>query len=249
MTDIVPTITSGPPAAGVAAADVIEGVMAATQTCAVVVATGRSPMTAYQVLAERVRDGLDTRGIRVFQLDEYVGVGRDDERSLSGWMDRSFVVPLEIDPGTVVRFDGLDTERDVVCAKYERAVRAADGFDLAIVGLGPNGHLGFNEPPSDPDSSTRVVELSTASLTSNASYWGSGRVPHQAFTAGMDLLLAARCVVLIATGGAKHDIVRRALDEPPTPSVPASFLQGHPNVHFIVDLAAWDGDGRPPVRS
>ena len=116
----------------------------------------------------------------------------------------------------------------------------AGGLDLAFLGLGPNGHLGFNEPPSDPTSRTRTVDLSAASVESNESYWGPGRVPPRAITAGMDVLLGATCVVLVVTGESKREVLRRAVREPPTPSVPASFLQHHPDVRVIADRAAWD---------
>ncbi|HEY6567505.1 MAG TPA: glucosamine-6-phosphate deaminase [Actinomycetota bacterium] len=239
MTGLTPTVVDGPAAAGVAAADAIGSVIEANPAAAVVVATGRTPMDTYRVLADRATSGLETSRLRVFQLDEYVGVAPDDDRSLSGWMDRSFVGPLGIDPSSVVRLDALAPDHDAICAGYEHAVGMAGGFDLAILGLGPNGHLGFNEPPSDQTSPTRVVDLTDESLASNTAYWGPGRVPSRALTAGMDLLLAARRVVLIVTGDAKRDILRRALTEPPTPSVPASFLQDHPDTLVIADRAAW----------
>jgi glucosamine-6-phosphate deaminase len=239
MTSISPTVVVGPDAVGEAAADMFVDVIAVRPTAAVVVATGRTPMSAYARLAVRASAGLDMSALRVFQLDEYVGVGPDDERSLAGWMDRSFVQPLGIDPTTVVRLDGNDDDLDAVCADYERAVRAAGGFDLAVLGLGPNGHLGFNEPPSDPTSRTRAVDLSAASLESNASYWGPGRVPRRAVTAGMDVLLGAKCVVLVVTGESKREVLHRTVRDTPTPSVPASFLQHHPDVRVIADRAAW----------
>jgi glucosamine-6-phosphate deaminase len=239
MTGISPTVVAGPDAVGECAADTIAALIVARPTATVVVATGRTPMTAYARLAVRAADGLDTTTLRVFQLDEYVGVGPDDERSLGGWMDRSFVEPLGIDPSTVVRLDGTDDDLGAVCDDYERAVREAGGLDLAILGLGPNGHLGFNEPPSDPTSRTRTVDLSAASLASNASYWGPGRVPRRAITAGMDVLLGAKRVVLVVTGEAKRDILHRTVRGTPTPMVPASFLQEHADVQVIADRAAW----------
>lgn len=239
MTGFTLSVVDGPLAAGLAAADAIASSIAATPHAAVVVATGRTPAITYGVLADRVNAGLDASALRVFQLDEYVSVGPDDDRSLSGWMDRCFVQPLGIDPSSVTRLDGMAHDLDAVCTGYVRAVGAAGGFDLAILGLGPNGHLGFNEPPSDPGSPTRVVGLTDESLASNAAYWGEGRVPRSALTAGMDLLLAARRLVLIVTGETKRDILRRTVAEPPTPSVPASFLQGHPDVLVIADRAAW----------
>ena len=134
-------------------------------------------MGTYARLAVRASAGLDMRALRVFQLDEYVGIGSRRRTVAGGWMDRSFVEPLGIDPTTVVRLDGNGDDLAAVCEDYERAVRAAGGFDLAFLGLGPNGHLGFNEPPSDPTSRTRTVDLSAASVESNESIGSPGRVP------------------------------------------------------------------------
>ncbi|HEX7246585.1 MAG TPA: glucosamine-6-phosphate deaminase [Actinomycetota bacterium] len=205
-----------------------------------VVATGRTPMGVYARLgADLPRGRLD--GLRVFQLDEYVGVGPHDPRSLASWTRRSFVDPLGIDPSGVVWLDGLAEDLEASCSTYEDAVANAGGYDLAVLGIGPNGHLGFNEPPAGPSSRTRVVRLSEASLRSNAAYWPELEVPTSALTAGMDLLLAARRVVLLASGRAKRDIVHRAFEGPVTPDVPASFLQEHPDVEVVVDAGAWGG--------
>jgi glucosamine-6-phosphate deaminase len=108
-----------------------------------------------------------------------------------------------------------------------------------VLGLGPNGHLGFNEPPSDPASPTREVTLSKSSLASNAGYAPGHAVPRSALTAGLGVLLAARRVVLLVSGTGKREIVRRALEGPETPDVPASFLQRHPDLRVVVDRDAW----------
>ena len=204
-----------------------------------VVATGRTPLGAYARLGADSPPRRLAR-LRVFQLDEYVGVGPEDRRSLAAWTRRSFVDPLGIDPSGVVWLDGLAEDLEASCREYEQAVANAGGLDLAVLGIGPNGHLGFNEPPADSRSRTRVVRLSEASLRSNAAYWPDLEVPTSALTAGMDLLLAARRVVLLASGRAKHDIVIRAFEGPVTPDVPASFLQEHPDVELVVDDDAWD---------
>ena len=206
---------------------------------ALVVATGRTPMGSYARLAHDL-PARSALSLRVFQLDEYVGVAPDDLRSLAAWTRRSFVDPLGVDPDSVVWLDGLADDLVAACQEYDDAVAAVGGLDLAVLGLGPNGHLGFNEPPSDPSSRTREVPLSEASLTSNAAYAPGLPVPRTALTAGLDVLLAARRVVLLVSGSGKGEIVHRALEGPVTPEVPASFLQQHPELMIVVDRDAWE---------
>jgi glucosamine-6-phosphate deaminase len=221
-----------------AAADAIGSALGTSPRAAVVVATGRTPMGAYARLADDLSTDAAGR-LRVFQLDEYLGIPPSDPRSLASWTRRSFVEPLGIDPASVEWFDAMADDADAECRRYERAVAEAGGFDLAVLGLGPNGHLGFNEPPSDPTSGTRVVPLSEASLASNAAYVPGYPVPSIALTAGLDLLLAARRVVLVVSGRTKREIVHRALEGPVTAEVPASFLQEHPELVVVVDADAW----------
>lgn len=210
---------------------------------AIVVATGNTPMGLYRELAERYSRGLiDTSQLRVFQLDAYRGLAPQDPRSLFGWMHRAFIEPLEIAEANVVRLAGDALDPWDACRVYTSAVREAGGFDLSILGLGPNGHLGFNEPPSPPDAPTRVVDLTPESIASNARYWGGEeQVPRQALTCGMDLLLASRRTLLVVSGAHKHEVLHRALEGPQTPDVPASYLQSASDVTVLADPAAWRG--------
>ena len=238
MTGPCVTVTDGPTAFDVASSEHISSVMRSKATPSIVAATGRTPLGAYGRLARTARSGLDLSSARVFQLDEYAGVDADDERSLFAWTMRAFASPLGVPADRVVGFDACDPDTARACRNYDAAVVAAGGVDLAILGLGPNGHLGFNEPPSLPDSPTRVVRLTEASIASNAEYWPGRPVPERAFTAGMSVLLAARHIVLLVSGEEKRDILARTLRDPPTPAVPASFLQQHPSVRVIADADA-----------
>nr|WP_325265959.1 glucosamine-6-phosphate deaminase [uncultured Rhizobium sp.] len=210
-----------------------------------VLATGNSPMGMYSRLAALQRAGsLDARGMTVFQLDAYLEVPDDDPRSLYGWMDRSFVQPLQIPQAQVVRFSEIIEDPHQECAAYKQKIAAAGGFDLAVLGLGPNGHLGFNEPPSDATATTRVVALTPESIESNAVYWGGrDRVPSLSLTVGIDALLASRKIILIALGAHKYDILHRTVEGSVSAGVPASFLQQAVDVTIIADEAAWKGQG------
>lgn len=210
---------------------------------AIVAATGDTPMGVYRELAERRSRGLiDTSRLRAFQLDAYLGLAPDDRRSLFGWMRRSFIEPLGIAEENIIRLAGEAADRWEACRAYDEAVRAMGGFDISILGLGPNGHLGFNEPPSSADAPTRVVDLSPESIISNARYWGGeDQVPRQALTCGMDLLLSARRTLLVVSGVHKHEILHRSIEGPQTPNVPASYLQSVSHVTVLADRAAWQG--------
>lgn len=233
------------------AADELVAVVAGNSTAAVLVATGNTPMGMYAELTERRRRGqFDASRLRAVQLDEYLGLAPDDRRSLYGWMRRSFVEPLGIPGGNVLRLPGDADDPDAACAALEAAIGALGGIDVAILGLGPNGHLGFNEPPAAADSPTRVVDLTPESVASNGPYWGGAdQVPRRALTVGMRILLAARLTLLVVSGTHKRDILARTITGPVTPDVPASLLQAAPNVVVVADRAAWGSLSSRPIAA
>jgi glucosamine-6-phosphate deaminase len=206
----------------------------------ILAATGTTPMGMYATLATALGHGdVDASGIRVAQLDEYAGLGPGDRRSLFGWMRRSILDPLSVDAERTIRLHGDAEDLDAACRAYDAAVTEGGGIDLAILGLGPNGHLGFNEPPSAADSPTHVVELTAESIDSNARYWGSpDDVPGRAVTAGMATIMAARRVMVVVSGTHKRPIVADLLGMPPDPRLPASHLHAHPAALLLADRAA-----------
>lgn len=203
-------------------------------------ATGNTPMGCYSRLAAMARrGGIDPRPLRVIQLDEYVGIPETDDRSLYGWMHRSLIYPLNIAPDRVIRFNTAAPDPAAECIAFDQRVGAAGSIDVVVLGLGPNGHLGYNEPPSDATSPTRVVPLTGDSLTSAAAYFGGrDRVPTHGMTLGMDRLLSASYIMLLVSGASKRDILHQVLYGSVTPDVPASYLQQAARVTILADRAA-----------
>ena len=151
------------------AADLVAATVAARPNCNVVLPTGDTPMGLYRELIDRrARGEFDPSGLRIFQLDEYLGLAPNDPPSFYRWLAKSFLDPLRIPEGNVVRFASSSPEPDAACRDYEEEVRAAGGYDLAVLGLGANGHLGFNEPPANPHLPTRVVPLRRETIETNA---------------------------------------------------------------------------------
>jgi len=227
-----------------AGADVVADVVRVDDPVTIVPPTGETPVGMYAELAARhARGDLDTHGVSIVQLDEYLGLQPNDRRALFGWMDRTVLGPLSIDPARVWRLP-TDGDVDAACTAFDRGLDARGGIDLAILGLGSNGHLGFNEPPSDATSPTRAVDLTPDTIAANARYWGSeADVPARAVTLGLNTLLQARRILLLVAGASKHAIVRRALEGPVGEDVPASFVQqARGAVTVVVDRAAWEGE-------
>ncbi len=230
-------------ALAVAGADLVADAIRADPELTILAATGETPISIYARLADLLRQGqLDTSRLRVAQLDEYAGVASTDRRSLFGWMRRAVLEPLGIDGDRTVRLDGPAPDLDAACRAYDAAIAGLGGIGLAFLGLGPNGHLGFNEPPSPADAPTRPVALTPESAESNARYWGSAdEVPRLALTAGMTTILAARRVLLVVSGAHKRPIVSRLLASGPDPWLPASHLHAHPAAILLADHAAMSG--------
>lgn len=226
------------------AAAIVADALNAPSPHVVMPATGRTPTGAYQQLAHRRRSGeLDSSGLTLVQLDEYLDLEPHDRRSLFEWMKQLLIDPLEIPVERIVQFDADHGDVALTCRRYEHAVRRLGGIDLAVLGLGPNGHLGFNEPPAGPDARTRVVPLTPASIESNAHYWGSrSLVPTRAFTAGMDLIVTARKILLLVSGSHKSEVLQRMMKGDITDELPASYLRLAPDVTVIADRAAWPWD-------
>ena len=208
-------------------------------------AAGATMVHLYRTLSERAANERPRRltfsEATLFALDEYRGLATTHPGSCRRFLERHLFGMVDVNPRHVDSLDGRCADPAAECARYERALEAAGGIDLQILGIGVNGHIGFNEPGSAFDSRTRLVRLSEATRRQNAAAWGGNHenVPAEALTMGIGTICAARACLLLAFGGAKAPAVKAAVEGPSTPDVPASALQRHPNATFILDdLAA-----------
>lgn len=200
--------------------------------------TGRTPLGFYRELRER--SGLDWSAVRTFNLDEFVGVSAGDPGSYRAFMQAELFDHVSITPAHIEMLDGSAPDLKAECRRYELAIADAGGIDLQILGIGANGHIGFNEPADGLCARTHIAELARKSREANAQLFG-GRwtaVPERALSMGMATILGARNIVLMATGAEKADAVWGMIEGLITPQLPASFLQVHPRVTVMLDEQA-----------
>lgn len=203
-------------------------------------ATGQTPMMLYRELRERtVRSLVDWSQLRTFNLDEFVG--QDDRGArYRAFMHEELFDHLNLQPEHIHLLDGQAADLDQECDRYERAIEKAGGIAIQILGLGLNGHIGFNEPAEGLSGHTHVARLEQPTRQRNAWLFGGDvdQVPSRALTMGMATILHAREVVLLATGSEKAEAVQQMLEGPITSRLPASFLQLHSNLSVLLDEAA-----------
>lgn len=203
--------------------------------------TGRTPVPMYRELVRLHQRGrADFSRATTFNLDEFVGLAPDARGSYRQFMERHLFSHVNFHPDRtfVPRGDAPNANREA--ARYEAAICAAGGLDIAILGIGANGHIGFNEPAATLPARTSVVNLKKSSRLANQGRFGGrvANVPARAISMGIGTILSARHIILLATGASKADIVAKALNGPITTRVPASLLQGHPRVVFVLDRPA-----------
>ncbi len=223
------------------AADAIEQLLTAKPTAVLGLATGSSPLGIYDELARRYQAGrLSFAQARGFTLDEYVGLPADHPESYRNVIDREIVSRVDFAPGAVQGPDGLAADVVTSCAQYEAAILAAGGVDLQILGIGSDGHIGFNEPGSSLASRTRIKTLTEQTRGDNARFFGGDieQVPRHCLTQGLATIMSARHVVLIATGYAKAEAVHHLVEGAVSAMWPGTVLQHHPHVSVLVDPAA-----------
>jgi len=230
------------PSAGVAVelvAEIIAREVQAKARPVLGLAAGRTMEAVYARLVEKYRaERLDFSHCRTFNLDEYVGLTGADKHSYRHYMNRLFFNQVNINLRNTHLPDGAARDPAAECEGYERLIHEAGGIDLQLLGIGQSGHIGFNEPPSDASSRTRVVTLAPETIRQNAPLFGMNNMPSRAITMGVGTILAARKCLLLAIGEGKADIIRRTIEGPVSASVPASALQLHPHCTIVLDEAA-----------
>jgi glucosamine-6-phosphate deaminase len=239
---IVPSLADGSRAAATEIASLIRSRQAEGRTCVLGLATGSTPKTLYAELVRMHREeGLSFRNVITFNLDEYYPMLPAALQSYNNYMRRQLFDHIDILPANIHIPDGSLPKEDVKqhCAAYEQQIEEAGGIDLQVLGIGNNGHIGFNEPGSSLYSRTRLINLENSTRLANAFEFANiAQVPRLALTMGISTILKAKRIILLAWGPAKAAVVQKAVEGVVTESVPASLLQQHADCSFIVDEAA-----------
>ncbi|MEA4888488.1 MAG: glucosamine-6-phosphate deaminase [Clostridiaceae bacterium] len=226
--------------AGQAAALLIAAQIMAKPESVIGLATGSTPLQAYQELARLYQAGvLDWGRVTTFNLDEYLGVAPDHDQSYRNFMMRNLFSKVNMRPEAIHVPNGKAADPAAECLAYERDIRAAGGVDLQLLGLGRNGHIGFNEPASEFVPLTHVVDLTDDTIDANARFFSKAAdVPKQALSMGIGTIMQARQVVMIVTGANKARAVRAMVQGAIDPQCQGSILQAHAHVTVLLDRPA-----------
>ena len=222
------------------AADLLAAQVLLKPDCVLGLATGSTPIGAYQELVRKYEAGaLDFSQVTTFNLDEYRGLTPSDPQSYAYFMHHNLFDHVNLRPGSTHLPDGLNPDPAAESARYEAAIRASGGVDLQLLGMGHNGHIGFNEPCSEFPLDTHSVDLAESTIRANTRFFDSSdQVPRQAYTMGIGTILRARRILIVVSGADKAEILKQAFYGPVTPQVPASVLQLHPDVTLVADTDA-----------
>ena len=222
-------------AAGIVSAQIIM-----KPDCVLGLATGSTPVGLYKQLIEWYRNGdLDFSGVRTVNLDEYKGISRENDQSYYYFMHQNLFDHVNIPAGNTHLPDGMEPDSEKECRRYEELIQSMGSVDLQLLGIGHNGHIGFNEPADAFDKLVHCVNLTQSTIEANKRFFASAEeVPRQAYTMGIQTIMRSKKILIIANGEGKADIVRDAFFGPITPMVPASVLQLHNDVTLVADEAA-----------
>lgn len=203
-------------------------------------ATGSTPLGTYKCLIKGCEEGnIDFAEVRSVNLDEYAGLGPNDEQSYRRFMDENLFKHINIDKANTHVPNGLAKDSTAECNRYEELIRACGGIDLQLLGIGNNGHIGFNEPNESFVRQTQKVALTESTIKANMRFFEKkDDVPRYAYTMGIGTIMLAKRIVLIVSGEQKADILKKAVQGSITPHIPASVLQMHPRITLVADAAA-----------
>ena len=222
------------------AANIISAQVIMKPNCVLGLATGSTPIGTYDQLVEWYSKGdLDFSEVTTVNLDEYKGLPRTNDQSYYYFMHQHLFDRVNIDPDRTNVPNGMEPDAEKECGRYEELIRSLGGVDLQLLGLGHNGHIGFNEPGEAFEKETHCVDLTESTIEANKRFFASADdVPKQAYTMGIKTIMQAKKILIVVNGENKADIVERAFFGPITPEVPASILQLHNDVTLVGDEAA-----------
>ncbi|MFG6339841.1 MAG: glucosamine-6-phosphate deaminase [Lachnospiraceae bacterium] len=225
------------------AANIISAQVIMKPDCVLGLATGSTPIGTYEQLIRWYEKGdLDFSQVHSINLDEYRGLSPENDQSYRYFMNTHLFDKINIDKKNTYVPDGLEPDKEKACRDYEEIIHAHGGVDLQILGLGHNGHIGFNEPGSVFEKETHCVALTENTRQANARFFASmDEVPTEAYTMGIKSIMQAKKIMVIVSGESKREIVKKAFHGPITPEVPASVLQLHSDVILVGDEAALAG--------
>lgn len=222
------------------AANIISAQVIMKPDCVLGLATGSTPIGTYEQLIRWYEKGdLDFSQVRSINLDEYKGLSPENDQSYRYFMNTHFFDHINIDKNNTNVPDGLEADSEKACTAYNQIIKDMGGIDLQLLGLGHNGHIGFNEPGGAFEKETHCVKLAQSTIDANARFFeNKDMVPREAYTMGIKSIMQARKILVVVSGEDKADIVQRAFYGPITPQVPASVLQLHNDVTLVGDEAA-----------
>lgn len=222
------------------AANVISAQVILKSNCVLGLATGATVLGIYEQLIDWYQKGdIDFAGVRTVNLDEYVGLSKDHEQSYRHYMDMNFFQQINIKPKNTHLPNGMAESIEEECHRYDALVEGLGGIDLQLLGLGHNGHIGFNEPNEAFEKLTHCVQLKETTRKANARFFeGEAQVPKKAITMGIKSIMQAKRIVLCVSGAHKAEILKQVLTGPVTPALPGSILQMHPNLTVVADEEA-----------
>ncbi|MGI6113005.1 MAG: glucosamine-6-phosphate deaminase [Mahellales bacterium] len=222
------------------AADMVEEQIVKKPETVLNLATGSTPLGLYSQLVARHREkGLDFSRVTTFNLDEYLGLTPDHNQSYRYFMEENLFKGVNINPLNINFLRGDCSDIEAHCREYEKKILKSGGLDLEILGIGHNGHIGFNEPGTPFDRKTSCVDLTDSTIKANARFFENmDEVPRKALSMGIKTIMRAKKIIMIVTGKAKADIIQKAIFGRVTTDVPASILQLHPDVSVLLDKEA-----------